>query len=726
MGVILGTKPLSDSADAVYGLSGTIEPTRPWHAYRVGLLLVAAIMLVLPLLYLGLIALAATAVWWHLTANTWILTGRSHSLWKLIGYVGPAVAGLILTFFMVKPVLARPAARVDPLPILPEDQPVLFRFIAEICRLVGAPIPNRIQVDCQVNASASFSSMARAVIKPRLVLTIGLPLAAGLTLRQFGGVMAHEFGHFAQRGGMRLTFIVRSINAWFSRVVYERDAWDEKLEQWSRDWDWRIGIMLIMARISVWCSRRVLAALMMLGHGISCFMLRQMEYDADSYEIKLVGSEAFIATSTRMRELNVAAQLGHRELYDSWMRKRLPSNLPAFMLRQGERIPAEVLAQIRKAPEVATGKFDTHPADADRVRAAERAKSAGILVGGDVPATILFRDFNALSTAVTRHHYEHDLGLSLESATLVDTDDAMKASLDRKGHQRSVEAVFGERISWLRLDQLRSVDVEAMAEPQLIDAIRTARDAMINADASLAEKYRRLERLEHARDLASGAQALFEAGFKKLQGTDFGLTDVTPKGAEQAAARALEEQAHLAREIAVFESHAARRLACARILVSRSTLGLDSTVREALQLNAARAQRALDSLADSWKNLNELRRLTVVFGLLSENAQNSPDPDVARARADRTADEICVRLQRIHKAIGETPSPDLDAPHGGLLTALLGFDQPGDSEVKAPFIVHRAITIGFELIGRLAEIALQVETALDGGAGSCARSSIAG
>jgi hypothetical protein len=41
--------------------------------------------------------------------------------------------------------------------------------------------------------------------------------------------MAHEFGHFAQSGGMRLTFIVRSINAWFGRVVHERDEWDEKL-----------------------------------------------------------------------------------------------------------------------------------------------------------------------------------------------------------------------------------------------------------------------------------------------------------------------------------------------------------------------------------------------------------------------------------------------------------------------------------------------------------------
>jgi Zn-dependent protease with chaperone function len=36
-----------------------------------------------------------------------------------------------------------------------------------------------------------------------LVLVIGLPLAAGMSMRQVAGVLAHEFGHFAQGAGMR-------------------------------------------------------------------------------------------------------------------------------------------------------------------------------------------------------------------------------------------------------------------------------------------------------------------------------------------------------------------------------------------------------------------------------------------------------------------------------------------------------------------------------------------
>ena len=83
-------------------------------------------------------------------------------------------------------------------------------------------------MDCLVNASAGFGRDA-GLFGQNLVLTIGLPLVAGLTARQFAGVLAHEFGHFSQGAGMRLSYVVRSVNAWFARVVFERDGWDESL-----------------------------------------------------------------------------------------------------------------------------------------------------------------------------------------------------------------------------------------------------------------------------------------------------------------------------------------------------------------------------------------------------------------------------------------------------------------------------------------------------------------
>ena len=149
----------------------------------------------------------------------------------LVVYVAPLVVGAIVIVFMFKPLFAPPAEEGRRRSITSQSDPLLFEFVQRICALVGAPIPRRIDIDCNINASAGFRRGWLSLLSGRdLVLTIGMPLAAGLTLQQLAGVLAHEFGHFSQRAGMRLTYIIRSINFWFVRVVYQRDAWDEWLE----------------------------------------------------------------------------------------------------------------------------------------------------------------------------------------------------------------------------------------------------------------------------------------------------------------------------------------------------------------------------------------------------------------------------------------------------------------------------------------------------------------
>ena len=213
-----------------FKVSGVIEPTPLRPTYRGGLLLVSLVMLVLPAIYVALVAGAAVAVWWHITSNTW-LVGSSTNQFRILAYLAPAIVGIVVVFFMVKPVLARPASRRQPMLVQPNDQPELFAFIREVCSQVRAPVPGRVQLDCQVNASASLGAGPLNLRQRDLVLTIGMPLVAGLSVRQLGGVLAHEFGHFAQGGGMRLTTLIRGVNAWFARVVFERDHWDQKLDE---------------------------------------------------------------------------------------------------------------------------------------------------------------------------------------------------------------------------------------------------------------------------------------------------------------------------------------------------------------------------------------------------------------------------------------------------------------------------------------------------------------
>ena len=217
--------------------NGTITRPKTGVLYRGCLFLVAGAMLVLPLIYLAMLGVLAWAVYYH-AVHDWApimhfgdFTGGGRvMIVKFLIYFIPLFAGVVVLFFMFKPLLARRPKRAQPLAMNPADNPLLYAFIAKICDVVGAPAPRRIDMDCQLNASAGFRRGFRSMTGNDLVLTIGLPLAANLSTREFAGVIAHEFGHFTQGAGMRLSYVIRSINFWFARVAFQRDAWDEALE----------------------------------------------------------------------------------------------------------------------------------------------------------------------------------------------------------------------------------------------------------------------------------------------------------------------------------------------------------------------------------------------------------------------------------------------------------------------------------------------------------------
>jgi Zn-dependent protease with chaperone function len=380
-------------------------------------------MLILPVMYVGMILAAAWGVYLFATHFTFLLGGLGGPrIWFLKGvlYVGPILAGVVLIFFMIKPLFARRAARAQPLALNPAYEPTLYAFIAKICDLVGAPMPKRIDLDCQINAAASFRRGAASLFSNDLVLTIGVPLVGALSLREFGGIVAHEFGHFTQGFGMRLSYIVRNINGWFARVVYQRDAWDLTLDEWaSESNDGWVMIVVFMVQLGVGISRSLLKLLMFLGHGVSCFLLRQMEYDADSYEIKVAGSAAFETTARRLASLHAAAEKAYKEMRATWnLNRRLPDNFSAFLRHHESRLPAKVSEKIQDTLGLErTGVFNTHPSAGDRIRRARQAGEPGVF-DLEYPASVLFTKFDVVSRQITHLHYTDDLGLRFDPVNL--------------------------------------------------------------------------------------------------------------------------------------------------------------------------------------------------------------------------------------------------------------------------------------------------------------------
>lgn len=424
----LGPDPNSLHDEILGAFKGEIQPVRAPLAYRFGLVLVAMVMVLLPVLYVAIIVLVAFLVYLHLVTNTGLLTlGRGRSaLFFILVYFAPLIIGAILVLFMFKPLLSRPPRRTALKSLKPEEEPLLWAFVERICLLLRAPVPRRIEADWQVNASASFRRGLLSMWGDDLVLTIGMPLAAGLNMRQFAGVLAHEFGHFSQGGAMRLTYIIRSINHWFERVVYERDEWDMTIVRWSKQLDIRLGWIAYLARFFVWLTRRILWGLMLIGHGVSSFMLRQMEFDADRNQARLVGSDTFEATMRRLAPLQLAFQAAQGNLGDFYREGRLGDNLPQLVNHNLNQFTPEVHAKIEKVTdEKSTGIFDTHPATAERIARAHQEDAAGIFQL-ELSTSLLFKDFEAQCEDVTWVLYQHLFGEELERGRLFPIEELLE------------------------------------------------------------------------------------------------------------------------------------------------------------------------------------------------------------------------------------------------------------------------------------------------------------
>ena len=210
--------------------------------------------------------------------------------------------------------------------------------------------------------------------------------------------------------------------------------------------------------------------------------------------------------------------------------------MPHLVAECSRRLPDEVRAQVQKISDERTGTFDTHPSDADRVAAAHALARSGALIGGDQPATSLFREFDRLSATVTRHHYESDLGLELGKMRLLANDEALRGAEDHQRTEAALRDMFASRVSVTR--PLRIAVDEAADVKETLARARTA----VKESSLSEESYRRFEQFQFRHDLAFCAEQLFLAGVSTLDAKQFQLTEPTLAGAQSIQRWALQEQ----------------------------------------------------------------------------------------------------------------------------------------------------------------------------------------
>ena len=405
-----------------------VERTTNPFSYRLGLFLVTIVMIILPLLYVGIIAGASWGLYYHVEHHQdWLdVEGNLRSYpystrrtsYGFILYAAPILVGGTLVLFMVTPLIPRFSKRARPLyTITRENEPVFYDYIEQICRSVYTPMPREIQLIMEPNAFAGFRRGFLSFFIPNdLTLAIGLPLINSLSVQKLSGIIAHEMGHFTQGTGMRLSYIISSIHRWFYRAVYEPNIVQDKLMEMVEDNDRKpagVAIILLCSMLFIGLTKLVLMALMSIGYLVSNFLSRRMEYDADCYEVQVAGSRAFESAMYSLLMLNKAfgdAFLMSRAVYRKGM---LCEDMPALV-----KFRAKLYARKKKEDFINetlvddTRLLDTHPSARDRIAHARRLNQKGICQIRE-PVSDLFRDFKALSANLSRSFYLINLDADL-------------------------------------------------------------------------------------------------------------------------------------------------------------------------------------------------------------------------------------------------------------------------------------------------------------------------
>src|SRR5205807_8737973 len=122
------------AAELLAAFGGPVPKNRVSVFYQVGLMLVTVMMVLLPVVYLLLIAAAGFGVYWYATHFASLLRPSSsfHSgriyVGRLVLYVTPILSGVVLLLFMVKPLFAKRARHAQPLAMNPAVEQTLYAF----------------------------------------------------------------------------------------------------------------------------------------------------------------------------------------------------------------------------------------------------------------------------------------------------------------------------------------------------------------------------------------------------------------------------------------------------------------------------------------------------------------------------------------------------------------------------------------------------------------------
>ena len=413
-----------------------IDPISKSAGYSSSLTKVATTMVVLPAFFIVSVIVGTVVLTWMFLA--WCEsepTGQLLNPIVAITFV-TAVAFLLAAWVPVINMLmacvhllfSRSGERPGTRALSREEQPVLYEFVEQICEKLDAPPPTRIDLDCDYNASASFDRGWLSFSKKEYVLTLGVPLIASQSAEQLSSVIAHEFGHFCQSGGMRAHYLIRHLNGWFINAAINKTIRDEVNDYIAANSDLGgFGMIWTIYYWIGWVGRQMMFLFGRAGHGFSGSLSREMEYDADKYAVHLAGSKNFANSMKLVSTHGVAYGVTVENLKLMFQDGILVNNIPRFAMYVAKTMPAATIRRIEEQTEKEKqDRYDSHPPTRDRITAANALDKPGI-VQMKRPAFDLVNHWTKLCESITLDFYTGVTGQKVSRDDVSKLEDVLAA-----------------------------------------------------------------------------------------------------------------------------------------------------------------------------------------------------------------------------------------------------------------------------------------------------------
>jgi Zn-dependent protease with chaperone function len=298
----------------------------------------------------GLAALGYAYIFGALLVAIALLVGIV--LIMVLGHAGALLKLLIVAVLLVIGILRSLWVKFDPpdgLLITRDQAPTLYREVDSIADGLGAPRPDEIRINEELNAAALQLPRLGIFGWYRNILYLGLPLLLAFTPDEARSVIAHEFGHFSGQHGR--------FGAWIYRINRTWEQLQINLASQGRG-SWLFGPFFN------WFQPRFDA---------TTFALRRAnEYEADAAAAKVAGSRNAAMALMRLRFVGKHLNLAFwQPFYEKAKIQPAPPSgvFQAFPDAARTATDSGTVEQSLKAALLEKTDYDdTHPSLADRLR----------------------------------------------------------------------------------------------------------------------------------------------------------------------------------------------------------------------------------------------------------------------------------------------------------------------------------------------------------------------